>query len=66
MPALRLAGALLIVAAGHCFLAARGWAARPAAEEMALRDRWVTEHFPTPPAPARRLLPLRRSPPRPD
>ncbi len=52
MLALRLVPALLAVAAGYGLLAASTWAARPAAEEMALRDRWVAEHFPPqPPGP---------------
>jgi alpha-galactosidase len=57
----------VIVAAALVAGSARGWAENPVTEELALRDRWVAEHFPTaptgptttpevPPAPAARLM----------
>jgi hypothetical protein len=45
----RLASVSLIVAAGLVLGAAHGRAAQPAAEEMAMRDRWVAEQFPASP-----------------
>ncbi len=49
MLALRFVPILLIVAAGCGLAATSARTARPTAEEMALRDRWVAEHFPAQP-----------------
>ncbi|MBE3133539.1 MAG: hypothetical protein IMZ55_08695 [Acidobacteria bacterium] len=57
MLAWRLAAALVGVAVGWGVLAAPVRAARPTAEEMALRDRWVAEHFPSPAAGASTAAP---------
>jgi len=66
MLALRRSAVLFIVAAAQCLVAGRTWAARPSAEEMAVRDRWVTEHFPAPVAgPASAAPPAGSAPARP-
>ena len=47
----RFAVAVCILVAGQVWGTAHSWAAQPETEELARRDSWVAEHFPTSPAP---------------